>query len=102
MGLLDRRDGGERRYGRLLQLLAVRRVLVLARQREVHDDGAAVLGDGLGAMLRVERALDVADALDLAEATDGVPHCRGHLRIVGLRRALALDEHALADRLGEA
>ena len=56
----------------------------------------------LGAVLRVERALDVADALDLAEATDDVLHGGGDLRIVGLDRALALDQDALADRLGEA
>ena len=36
----------------------------------------------LGAMLRVERALDVADAVDLAEATDDVLHRGGDLRIV--------------------
>ena len=82
MGVLDRGDGGERRLGRLLDLLAVRGRLVLARQREVHDHGAAVLRDGLGAVLGVERTLDVADALDLTKTMHAV-----HLRttIIGER-----------------
>ncbi len=42
------------------------------------------------------------DAVDLPEATDDVLHGGGHFRIAGLDRALALDEDALADGLGEA
>ena len=36
------------------------------------------------------------------QPTDDVLHRGGHLRIAGLDRALALDEHALADLLREA
>ena len=36
----------------------------LGRQRERHQHGAAVLGDGVRALLGVERALDVLDAVD--------------------------------------
>ncbi len=102
VGVLDRGDGGERRFGRLRELRLVRRRLELAREREVHDHGAAVLGDGLRALCRVQRALDVRDAVDLPEPAHDVLHRGGDRRIIGLDRALALDEHALADRLGEA
>ena len=76
--------------------------LDLGGQRERHEDGAAVLGDRVRAVLRVERALDVGDALEVAEAADHVLDGGGDLRRIGLDRALALHEHALADRVGEA
>ena len=47
VGLLDGGDGGERLVDELLD------VLVGAGHREVHDDRAAVLGDGVDAVGRV-------------------------------------------------
>ena len=49
----------------------------------------------------VERALDVADALELAEAADHVLHGGGHLRRIGLDRALALDRTRSPTVLGK-
>ena len=102
MRLLDRGHLGQRRLGQRLELLHVLRGLDLGGQRERHEDGAAVLGDRVRAVLRVERALDVADALEVAEAADHVLHGGGDLRRIGLDRALALDQDALADGVGEA
>ena len=102
MSLLDRGHGGQRGVGDRLELLELRLGVGLGRHREGHEHGAAVLGDGVRALLGVERALDVLDALDALEAVDDVLDGGGDLRIVGLDRALALDEHALADLLREA
>ena len=98
MSLLDRGDRGERGLGRLDELGLV---LVGVGQAEVDDHGAAVLGDGVVAIGLVQRAVDVGDAVDALEALHGVLDGRGHLRIVGLDRALALDQDLLADGLGE-
>ena len=97
MRLLDGGDGGQRRVGDRFELLDVGVGLGLPGSEKVTSDRAAVLGDGVRAVLRVQRALDVGDALDRAEATDDVLDRGGDLRIIGLDRALALDEHALAD-----
>ena len=96
VGGLDGGDGGERLVDELLD------VLVRAGQREVHDDRAAVLGDRVDAGGRVERALDLGDALDPLQAAHDVLHGGRDLRIVGPDGALALDEHLLAGLLGEA
>jgi hypothetical protein len=88
MRLLDGGDGGERSLGHLDQL---RVVLVGVGEAEVDDHGAAVLGDGVGAVGLVQRAVDVGDAVDRVEPLYGVLDGRGDLRIVGLDRALALD-----------
>ena len=69
---------------------------------EVHDDRAAVLGDGVHARGGIERALDRGDALDPLQAAHDVLHGGRHLRIAGLDRALALHEHLLAGLVGEA
>ena len=102
MRLLDRGDRGERGLDQRLELLEVLSGLDLGGQRVGHEDRAAVLGDRAGAVLLVERALDVADALELVEAAHDVLDGGGHLRRIGLDRALALHEHALADGVGEA
>src|SRR3954463_4161933 len=99
MSLLDRGDGGQRRVGERLEPLEVLLGLGLAGHRERHEHGAAILGDRVRTLAGVERALDVADALDLTEATDDVLHRGGDLWIVGPDRALALDEDALVDLL---
>ena len=101
MRLLDGGDRGEGGVGGGLERLLVLLGLGLAGHVEGHEHRAAVVRDGVGAVLRLERALDVGDALDLVEAMDDVLHRGGDLRIVGLDRALALDEHALADLVGE-
>ena len=93
--LLGGGDGGQRLVDELLDLL------VGAGHREVHDDGATVLGDGVDAVGRIERALDLGDASDRAEAAHDVLDGRGDLRIVSLDRALALDQHLLAGLVGE-
>jgi len=95
MGLLDRGDGGERRLGLLGELVGGR-VVLDARQLEVHDDRAAVLGDRVRLVPRVERALDLGDAVDPLEALYDVRDGGGDLRITALDRALALDEDLLA------
>ena len=102
MRLLDRGDRGQRSGGELLERLHVLAGLDLGGQRERHQHGATVLGDRVRAVLRVERALDLGDAFERAEAADHILHGGGHLRRIGLDRALALDEHALADGVGEA
>ena len=53
------------------------------------------------ALNRVQRALDVVDAVDVVEPAHDVLHGRGDLRIIGLDRALALDENLLGGPLGE-
>ena len=98
--LLDGGDGREGGVGDGLERLLLLLRLVLPGQREGDEHRAAVLRDGVRAVLRVEGALDVGDALDLAEAVDDVLDCGGDLRIVGLDRALALDQDALADLVG--
>ena len=62
VGGLGGGDGGERLVDELLD------VLVRAGHREVDDDRAAVLGDGVGASGGIERALDLGDALDCLAA----------------------------------
>ena len=64
--LLGGGHGGERLLDELLD------VLVGARHREVHHDGAAVLGDGVDPVGRVERALDLRDPVDRAQAANDV------------------------------
>jgi hypothetical protein len=96
VGGLDGGHGGERLVDEPLD------VLVCAGHREVHDARAAVLGDGVDASGRIERAPDLGDALDPLQAAHDVPHGVRHLRIVGLDRALALHEHLLAGLVGEA
>ena len=98
--LLDGGDGCERGVGDGLERLLLLLRLVLPGQREGDEHRAAVLRDGVGAVLLVERALDVGDALDLAEAIDDVLDGGGDLRTIGLDRALALDQDALADLVG--
>jgi hypothetical protein len=93
---LDRGHGGQRLLDELLG------VLVGAGHREVHHDGAAVLGDGVDAGGGIERALDLRDAVDLLQAPHDVLHGGGHLRLAGLDRALALHQHLLPGLLGEA
>ena len=53
MGVLDRGDGRERRFGRLLELLAVRRVSYLPGSVKFTTTERPSLRDGLGAVLRV-------------------------------------------------
>ena len=69
---------------------------------KVTSDRAAVLGDGVGAVGRVERALDVGDALDLLEPADDVLDRGRDLQdSSALIEPLPWIEHALADLVGE-
>ena len=97
MGVLDGGHGGER-----LRRRASRACSSRAGQREVHDDRAAVLGDGVGAVgASSGLSISVTPSIRL-EAADDVLDGGGDLRIVGLDRALALHEHLLAGLVGEA
>ena len=62
MRLLRGGDRGERLLDELLGVLGG------ARDREVHDDRAAVLGDRVRVRRGIERALDLGDARDRLEA----------------------------------
>jgi hypothetical protein len=91
MGGADGGHGGERLLDELLR--------VGAGDGVVHDHRTAVLGDGVGAGGRIERALDVTHAVDPLQAPHDVLDSGGDLRVAG---SLALDEHLLARAVREA
>jgi hypothetical protein len=68
--------------------------------RSWTSSSSPVLGHGVGAILRVQRAVDLGDAVELPEPADHLLDRGVDLRIVGLDRPLALDEHLLDDLVG--
>ena len=74
--------------------------LVVARDLERHERGAAVLGE-LALVALGERGLDLVDVLGGLEPCDGVLDRGGERRIADLDGALALDEHLLLGGVAE-
>ena len=101
MRLLDGGDGGQRRVGDRLELLEV---LPWSRSWPASRRSRARSGRPwrrCSRAARRERALDVLTPLICSRRLTTSLHRGGDLRIVGLDRALALDEHALADSSGK-
>ena len=94
MGALERGGG---RQGRVDELLG--RVEV-AGELEVDEHGPAVLGDVAG-VARLERVLDLADALRLLELRHDVADDGRVLRVADLQAVPALDEHGFTGLVGE-